>query len=65
MSRHTGLPRWFIAGVLTVGAIAFTVLAWKDHYWSALRRVHYTVVSLAALAFLWFLNYWNLLGWRL
>jgi hypothetical protein len=56
---------WFIAAVLTLGAIGFTVLAWKNRYWSALGRVHYTMVSLAAFAFIWFLNYWNLLGWRL
>jgi hypothetical protein len=27
-------------------------------------RVHYTLVTVAAVAFMWFLNYWNLLGWR-
>jgi hypothetical protein len=27
-------------------------------------RLHYTLVTVAALAFVWFLNYWNWLGWR-
>jgi len=44
------------------GALVFTVLAWKNHYWHLARRVYYTRVKLAAVAFVWFLNYWNLLG---
>ncbi len=28
-------------------------------------RLHYSLVTLAALAFVWWLNYWNLLGYRL
>ncbi|MBC2764235.1 MAG: serine hydrolase, partial [ANME-2 cluster archaeon] len=53
-----------VAAVLTIGAIGFTVLAWKKHYWSVIGRVHYTLVILASLGFMWFLNYWNLLGFR-
>jgi len=48
--------------VLTIGAVVFTVLAWKNHYWDIAGRVYYTLVMLAAVAFVWFLNYWNLLG---
>jgi CubicO group peptidase (beta-lactamase class C family) len=32
--------------------------------WSAMGRVHYALVTLAGFAFTWFLNYWNLLGFR-
>ncbi len=64
-SMHLPLLLWFIAAILTVGAIVFTALAWKKRFWGAFGRVHYTLVTLAALAFIWFLNYWNLLGWRL
>jgi CubicO group peptidase (beta-lactamase class C family) len=53
-----------LAAVLTVGALATTVLAWKDVFWGLAGRVHYTLVMVAAVAFVWFLNYWNLLGWR-
>jgi uncharacterized membrane protein YidH (DUF202 family) len=52
------------SAVLTVGALIYSVLAWKRSYWGIAARVHYTLVTLAALAFVWFLNYWNLLGWR-
>ncbi|MCK5314540.1 MAG: serine hydrolase, partial [Anaerolineales bacterium] len=53
-----------IAAVLTIGALVYTVLAWKDSYWGIAWRVYYTLVTLAAVAFVWFLNFWNLLGWR-
>lgn len=53
-----------LAAVLTVGALVYTALAWKDRYWGVVFRVYYTLVTVAAVAFVWFLNYWNLLGWR-
>ncbi len=53
-----------LAAVLTAGALVYSVLAWKDSYWSVAGRVYYTLVTVAAVAFVWFLNYWNLLGWR-
>jgi CubicO group peptidase (beta-lactamase class C family) len=53
-----------LAAVLTVGALVCSVLAWKNSYWDIAARVHYTLVTFAAVAFVWFLNYWNLLGWR-
>jgi CubicO group peptidase (beta-lactamase class C family) len=53
-----------LSAVLTIGALAYTVLAWKDGYWGSAARAYYTLVTVAAVAFVWFLNYWNLLGWR-
>ncbi|HSM72248.1 MAG TPA: serine hydrolase domain-containing protein [Anaerolineales bacterium] len=53
-----------LSALLTVGALVYGVLAWKDHYWSVAYRVYYTLVTVAAVAFVWFLNFWNLLGWR-
>jgi hypothetical protein len=53
-----------LAAALTVGALIYSVLAWKNSYWGIFARVHYTLVTVAAVAFVWFLNYWNLLGWR-
>jgi len=67
-----GTPAYFVAllvvplltAILTVGLVVFTVLAWRDDYWSVLGRLHYSLVTLAALVFIWFANYWNLLGFR-
>ena len=53
-----------VSAVLTVGALISTILAWKRSYWGIGSRVHYTLVTVAALAFVWSLNFWNLLGWR-
>jgi CubicO group peptidase (beta-lactamase class C family) len=53
-----------LSAVLTVGALVYTVLAWKNSYWGIAGRVYYTLVTISAVAFVWFLNYWNLLGWR-
>jgi CubicO group peptidase (beta-lactamase class C family) len=53
-----------LAALLTAGALVYTVLAWKKGYWGIAARVYYTLVTAAAVAFVWFLNSWNLLGWR-
>jgi hypothetical protein len=53
-----------LSAVLTVGALIYGALAWKRGYWGIATRVHYTLVTVAAVAFVWFLNFWNLLGWR-
>jgi len=53
-----------LAAVLTILALVYMVLAWKNSYWGFTTRAYYTLVTIAAVAFVWFLNYWNLLGWR-
>lgn len=52
------------SALLTVGALVFTILAWKNRYWGNAARTYYTLVTVAAVVFVWFLNQWNLLGWR-
>jgi CubicO group peptidase (beta-lactamase class C family) len=53
-----------VSTLLTIGALIYAVLAWKNQYWGIVFRVYYTLVTVAAVAFVWFLNQWNLLGWR-
>jgi hypothetical protein len=53
-----------LSALLTVGALVYTVLAWKNSYWGVVFRIYCTLVTIAAVAFVWFLNYWNWLGWR-
>ena len=53
-----------VGAVLTVGARTYTVLVWKKGYWGVAFRSYYTLVTIAAVAFAWFLNYWNWLGGR-
>jgi hypothetical protein len=66
-------PSWFVAllvlplltAALTAVLLALAVMAWKNRYWSLVGRLHYTVITLAALGFVWLANYWNLLGFKL
>jgi CubicO group peptidase (beta-lactamase class C family) len=51
---------WVIA-LLAAGMVIGTILTWAQRYWGWLRRLHYTLTTLAALAFVWFMVYWNLL----
>lgn len=54
-----------VASVLfLIGSFFFAAAAWMRGYWTGCARVHYTLVFLAGLVFLLFLNSWNLLGWR-
>ena len=53
-----------LSALLTAGALVYLLLAWVNSYWGIGGRAYYTLVTLAAVAFVWFLNYWNLLGWR-
>jgi len=50
--------------VLTLVSTAFAFFTWKDKYWNIFGRFHYTLVVLSLLAFIWWLNNWNLLGFR-
>ena len=40
-------------------------LAWSNRWWKVSARVHYTLVTLAVMAVIWWANYWNLLGFRM
>ncbi len=53
-----------LAAVLTVGAVVITAVSWKNGYWGVGIRAYYTFATVSAVAFVWFLNSWNLLGWR-
>ena len=72
MSIIYGIPSSLIAvlaiamaaSILALSSSALIALAWKDGYWGIAGRVHYTLVVLALLSFIWWLNNWNLLGFR-
>ena len=53
-----------IMTVLTVAMVILAVVTWVRRDWSLGRRVYYTLVTVASVAFIWWLNSWNLLGWR-
>src|SRR4030095_5329809 len=45
-------------------ALYFTVLIWKSRAWRPWARLHYTLGSIAVVAFLLVLHYWNLVGYH-
>jgi hypothetical protein len=49
---------------LTIFMIGSTVLVWQRSYWGRGLRIYYTTATVASLLFVWFFNYWNLLGWN-
>jgi hypothetical protein len=53
-----------MSALLTAAALVYLVLAWRDRDWGVASRFYHTFVTIAAVAFIWFLNQWNLLGWR-
>jgi hypothetical protein len=54
----------FVATLSSLLLLVFTVVAWKNGYWSRLRRVHFSLIALAGLTMGCLLQYWNLLGFR-
>ncbi len=53
-----------VVALLTVIALVGAAFVWREGYWRFPRRLHYSVGALAAVGFVWFLDNWNLLGWR-
>jgi len=53
-----------IAVFLTVGVMLCLLLVWGRGYWTVYGRIHYTLIFLASCAFIWFLNYWHLFGFK-
>lgn len=50
--------------ILAIGRVFVSTVSWKHKYWSMGSRLYYSVVTLITLGFIWFLYYWNLLGFH-
>ena len=53
-----------IASAGTVAMIILAVVAWARRDRTLPWRVSYTLVAVLSVAFIWWLNSWNLLGWK-
>ena len=62
-TRVLTLP--LIGLALTALAVVLAVRVWREKYWTRGARLLHTAGVVAAIAFVWFLNYWNLLGYRI
>ena len=47
--------------ILAVGAVIFTVLAWRRAFWSLGWRIHYSLVTLVAVSVVWWYFNWNII----
>ncbi len=71
LMKGNGGPIYFaltlstLAAVGTLALLWYAILAWRRGLFDIWGRVHYTLVTVGALAFVWALAQWNLLGWRL
>ena len=50
--------------LLTAGVVVSAIRAWACGWWSGVERFSYTLFALMALAFLWSMNHWNLIGYK-
>jgi CubicO group peptidase (beta-lactamase class C family) len=46
--------------VLGVFVLGLALVAWAQRFWRPVSRVHYTLLAVAGVAFMWQLFYWNL-----
>ena len=53
-----------ITCLIAIALFSITLTAWFYGYWSWLERLVYSLTTTASLIFVWFLWYWNLLGFR-
>lgn len=54
-----------IVAILTIATIVLVILAWKEKYWTIPHQLHYTLIAIALIAILWWVNFNNLWPWCL
>jgi CubicO group peptidase (beta-lactamase class C family) len=54
-----------VGALLTLWAAIAAIRQWRSGSSPVMARIRFTVVVLVAVAFVWSLNTWNLLGWKL
>jgi hypothetical protein len=59
------LQSMYLPVMLALALPVFTILAWVKGWWRVSARVHYTLVTLAIFAGIWWAKYWNLIGLKL
>jgi hypothetical protein len=60
---NTLLKLTLLQPLMAAGLIVMFIIAWKNRYWTAIARLHYTLIAAASVFMVWWLSYWNLLGY--
>ena len=45
-----------IAAIFSVATAVSAIIAWKEKYWTLPHRVHYTIITIALFAILWWVK---------
>jgi CubicO group peptidase (beta-lactamase class C family) len=53
-----------VTTILSLVVLALTFIAWMRRQGALVGRLHYSLIALAAVLFVLFAGYWNMLGWR-
>jgi CubicO group peptidase (beta-lactamase class C family) len=64
-SLYVALAFPLLAVPLTLAVVVLALIAWREGFWTRYGRIQYSVIAVMSLAFLWSLNYWNLIGYKL
>jgi CubicO group peptidase (beta-lactamase class C family) len=63
-SIYAALTLPMMSVVLTFGLAVLVVMCWIKRDGSFMQRVFSSIFCFVAVAFIWTLNYWNLVGWK-
>jgi hypothetical protein len=53
-----------VTALLTLLMLGGAIAAWVEGYWSIWGRIYYLVLTMSAVVFILWANYWNLIGWK-
>jgi len=53
-----------LSSLLTIGVVIFAVRSWTSGWWTAFRRINYSIFAVLAVGWVWFYYFWNILGWQ-
>jgi CubicO group peptidase (beta-lactamase class C family) len=63
-SIYAALTLPVLSAILTMALVALAVLSWTKRDGAVRQRIVGSLFCFVAVTFIWFLNYWNLLGWN-
>jgi CubicO group peptidase (beta-lactamase class C family) len=53
-----------VTALLTLLMLGMAIAAWAKGYWSIWGRIYYLVLTMSAVVFILWADYWNLIGWK-
>jgi hypothetical protein len=62
---YVALALPLLALPLTLIAVVLAVRVWREGYWTRGARLWHSAGVAAAIAFVWFLSFWNLIGYKI